>query len=469
MHKLSGRLTSFYAKMSKPNFIFILTDDQGYGDVSRHGNPVLRTPNMDRLHDESVKFNDFCVSPSCSPSRCALMTGKHEFKSGVTHTILGRNQMSLESVTLAQVLKDAGYATGIFGKWHLGHEGAYRPENRGFDEALTTVEDTQRSHFDPVMLKNGEEIQTEGYRTDILFEKAIDFIDRNSDGSFFCYIPTYSPHAPLVAPEEYVDPYKGMVSENEATFFGMLACIDANIGRLLAKLDDLGLNENTVVILMNDNGATAGVDLWNANMRGCKGTSWFGGTRAISYWRWKGVFDERSIDGLASHMDVFPTVAELSGSKLSSEVTDDLDGISLLPQLKGDDVLPERPLFVHQGRWPTKEASRHKYAQCGVRWKNYHFVRNDVCDDPGCKGECRIFRKAMSGSEKVAYSERKGQFHYAVTEGHWSLYNVEEDPSQLKEISESCPDLVDQLSSAYDDWWSEMLPRLMEQESNLLD
>jgi len=173
---------------SKPNIILIMTDDQGYGDLSRHQNPVLETPHMDRLFDESVRFDDFCVSPTCSPTRCAMMTGMHEFKSGVTHTIWGRQRMSLKSTTVAEILKKAGYTTGIFGKWHLGHEGSYRPEKRGFNLSLTAVADTQNSHFNPVLLRNGKEELHKGYRTDILFREAINFIEDNKDGRFFCYI-----------------------------------------------------------------------------------------------------------------------------------------------------------------------------------------------------------------------------------------------------------------------------------------
>jgi arylsulfatase A-like enzyme len=446
--------------MPQPNFIFILTDDQGYGDVSRHGNPILKTPHMDLLHEQSVKFEDFCVSPSCSPSRCALMTGRHEFRSGVTHTIKGRNRMSLKSSTLAERLKKCGYQTGLFGKWHLGHEGAYRPEQRGFDHSLTTVEDTQHSHFDPVMLENGKEVQKKGYRTDILFDHALDFIKNSSDSPFFCYIPTYSPHQPLAAPENYLDLYRGKVSEKEAAFFAMLSCIDDNIGRLMSKLTELRLDENTLVILMNDNGATCGVDLWNANMRGCKGTTWFGGTRALSFWRWKGTFQPKSITGLASHMDLLPTLVELADGNLEETLQEELDGISLVPQLRGEQTLPERFLFTHQGRWPTGEAHLHQYAQCGVRWNQYHLVRNDVCENPDCEGECRIFRRSMSGAEKVAYSVKKGQFHYALNQGQWSLFDTHKDPAQEDDLSQIFPDIVREMAKNYTQWWDDLLPDL---------
>ena len=333
------------AALTRPNIILILTDDQGYGDVGRHGNPVLETPHMDRLFDESVRFGDFCVSPSCSPSRCALMTGMHEFWSGVTHTIQGRNTMSLEATTLADVLRGAGYATGIFGKWHLGHQGAFRPEKRGFDYSLTTVEDTQRSHFDPVLLRNGVEESHSGFRTDILFREAIRFIEANQDNPFFCYIPTYSPHKPLVAPEEFMARYKGRVSDDEAAFFAMLANIDENIGRLMGRVGELGLDDNTLIILMNDNGATCGVDLWNANMR-------------------------------------------------------------------------------------------------------------------GCKGECRVFRKAMTGATAVAYSANKAQFHYAVTDGAWRLFDTRKDPGQETDLAAVHPEIAQTMAAGYDAWWDEVLPIL---------
>ena len=250
----------------KPNIIFILTDDQGYGDLGAHGNPLLRTPNMDLLYQEGARFTNFVVSPTCAPTRCALMTGRHEFRSGVTHTVTGRREMSLESTTVAQVLKSAGYATGIFGKWHLGSMGAYRPEKRGFDVSITSVDDTQRSHFDPVLLFNGVEKQTQGFRENILFDEAIQFIEFNKGRPFFCYIPTYSPHSPLKAPQEYIDRNNGNV------FYAMISNIDDNIGRLMEQLKELRLDDNTVVLLVNDNGGTWGVDDYNAGMRGCNGT-----------------------------------------------------------------------------------------------------------------------------------------------------------------------------------------------------
>jgi len=439
----------------KPNIIFILTDDQGYGDLGAHGNPFFSTPNMDQLYQESARFTNFVVSPSCAPTRCALMTGKHEFRSGVTHTVTGRREMSLKSTTVAQVLKSAGYATGIFGKWHLGSNGDYRPEKRGFDVSITSIDDTQRSHFDPVLLFNGVETQTRGFRENILFEKAMQFIESNKERPFFCYIPTYSPHSPLKAPQEYIDRNNGNV------FYAMISNIDDNIGRLMKKLKELQLDDNTVVILVSDNGGTWGVDKYNAGMRGCKGTPWYGGTRAISFWRWPGNIKPGNIENLAAHVDLLPTLAELAGAGLPEKLADGLDGISLLPLLNEDKKLwPDRLVISHKGRWPDGEGEveAHKYAFCSVHWNNYLLVRSQTCGRDDCRGECRIFQKVIDGSTATAYS-KKADFHYAVNQQcEWALYDVVEDPAQNINLASEFPEKVDNMSGAYEEWWTEVLP-----------
>jgi len=438
-----------------PNIIFILTDDQGYGDMGAHGNPFLKTPNMDQLYREGARFTNFVVSPTCAPTRCALMTGKHEFKSGVTHTVTGRREMSLQSTTVPQVLKSAGYTTGIFGKWHLGSDGEYRPEKRGFDVSVTSVDDVQNSHFDPILLFNGVAKQTQGYRENILFDEAIQFIESNKDSQFFCYIPTYSPHAPLKVPQEYLDRSNGNV------FYAMISNIDDNIGRLMEKLKELQLDDHTLVILMNDNGGTWGVDLYNAGMRGCKSTPWYGGTRAISLWRWPGHIEPRSIENLTAHVDLLPTLAELSGAGLSEETEDGLDGVSLLRLLKGEvKTLPDRMVITHVGRWPDGkgEVEAHKYALCSVHWNNYLLVRSQTCGRVDCRGECRNFQKVMDGSTSAGYS-KKADFHYAVNPRRkWALYNVQADPAQRYDLTSEFPGIVHKMSEAYEKWWVEVFP-----------
>ena len=233
---------------SRPNIIFILTDDQGYGDMSCLGNPVLKTPNLDRLHQESVRFTDFHVSPTCAPTRSALITGRHEFRSGVTHTIYERERLTLKVATLPQVLQSAGYTTGIFGKWHLGDEAEYQPNRRGFDEVFihggggigqtfpgSCGDAPDNTYFDPAILHNGKFEKTRGYCTDTFFAEAIKWMDAvKGKRPFYAYIALNAPHVPLQVPKEYEQLYAGKVSTNTAQFSGMIANIYENVCRLLA-------------------------------------------------------------------------------------------------------------------------------------------------------------------------------------------------------------------------------------------
>ena len=334
----------------KPNVIFILTDDQGYGDISAHGNPILKTPNLDRLHAEGVRFTDFHVSPTCAPTRSALLTGRHEFKNGVTHTILERERLAPKATTLAQVLKSAGYTTGIFGKWHLGDEPDRWPSKRGFDEMFihgaggigqsypgSCGDAPGNTYFDPAILHNGSFEKTKGYCTDVFFSQAAKWIDsvRGHGKPFYCHIATNAPHAPLTVRPEDEARYKDKVKQaNVAKFFGMIANIDDNVGKLLDQLKAWGLEKDTLVVFMNDNGGTAGVEVFNAGMRGSKVTPWLGGTRAASFWRWPGTLKPADCDRLAAHIDFFPTLAEIAGAKLSDEVKMQVEGRSLVPLLQ---------------------------------------------------------------------------------------------------------------------------------------
>ncbi len=441
----------------KPNIIFILTDDMGYGDLEATGNPYLKTPHMDGLYKEGARFSNFVVSPSCAPTRCSLMTGKHEFRSGVTHTVEGRREMSLQSTTVAQTLKSAGYATGIFGKWHLGSQGAYRPEKRGFDVSVTSINDTQHSHFDPVLLFNGVEKKTKGFRENILFDEAIRFIESNKDKPFFCYIPTYSAHHPLKAPQEYIDRNNGNV------FYAMISNIDDNVGRLMERIKSLQLEDQTIVIMLNDNGGTDGVDIFNAGMRGCKGTPWWGGTRAFSVWHWPGHIEPRDLNELAAHVDVLPTLAELSGAQLSEKMKNELDGVSLLPLLKKEtEKLPDRMIISHLGRWPDGkgQVEAHKYAFCSVHWGNYLLVRSHTCGRDDCKGACQLYQKVINGRKQAGYS-KNADFHYAVNQQpDWALFDVSQDSDQNEDLVLKYPKIVDEMSGAYEKWWKEVFPHI---------
>ena len=431
----------------RPNIIFILTDDQGYGDISAHGNPVLQTPQLDRLRAESVRFTNFFVSPTCAPTRSALLTGRHEFRNGVTHTILERERLALPAVTLPQVLQTAGYATGIFGKWHLGDEPDYQPGRRGFDEVFvhggggigqtypgSCGDAPGNTYFDPAILHNGQFVKTRGYCTDVFFAQATQWIStRKEAGPFFCWLATNAPHAPYTAKPEDRELYegKGLGAEGE-NFSGMIHNIDENVGRLLAKLDTLGIADNTLVVMMNDNGGTAGAKVFNAGMRGSKVTPWLGGTRAFSFWRWPGKFNPADCGALTAHVDFFRTIATLTGTKLPVPVEAQVEGRDLTPLLENPAASwPDRTLITHTGRWPKGAApDTAKYRNCAIRDSRYTLV-------------------SERGGEKPA----------------WQLFDVKADPGQARDLAVEAPAEVQRLGAAYEAWWQSVQPQLVNESA----
>lgn len=431
----------------RPNIILILTDDQGYGDISAHGNPVLKTPNLDRLHSESVRFVDFHVSPTCAPTRSALMTGRHEFKNGITHTIYERERMTLEATTLADLLRSGGYATGIFGKWHLGDEPAYRPDRRGFDETFihggggigqmypgSCGDAPGNTYFDPVILHNGKFEKTQGYCTDVFFQQATEWMNerRNTQKPFFTYIATNAPHAPLNAkPEDKALYQKDGLSDAVASFFGMIHNIDQNIGKLLSRLQEWGIERDTLILFMNDNGATAGARIFNAGMRGGKVTSWLGGTRAASFWRWPHAISAGDCHALSAHVDVLPTLAEIAGVALPVAVQKQVEGRSLVRLLENPAAETEdRVLITHVGRWGYHEDPHTgKYAKCSVRNTRWHLV-----------------------SEKGA------------TKPEWQLFDVSTDYGESTDVAAAYPDVVKTLAQKFEDFWDEAVPRMVNEK-----
>jgi arylsulfatase len=368
------------------------------------------------------------------------MTGRHEFKSGVTHTIFERERMSLQATTLAQVLKSAGYTTGIFGKWHLGDEPSRWPDKRGFDEMFihgcggigqtypgSGGDAPGNTYFNPTLLHNGKFEKTRGYCTDVFFRQALHWLDSVKDRPpFFCYLATNVPHAPLQVRAEDEKRYAGKVPTEVAKFFGMIANFDNNVGRLLAKLKDWEIERDTLVIFMNDNGGTGGVGIWNAGMRGQKCTPWQGGTRAASFWRWPGTLRPGNVDQLAGHLDVFPTLADLAGVKLPEKIANNLDGRSLVPLLRNpSSEWPDRYLFTHVGRWDTGQAAASKYLNCRVRNGRFSLV----CD-------------TRDGSKK------------------WELFDLRADPGEKHNIAPSRGEILVQMEKAYDQWWQSILPCL---------
>ena len=457
---------------SQLNVILLIIDDMGYGDIAALGNPIIKTPNFDTMHDQSARFTNFAVSPTCSPTRAALLTGKHEFLSGVTHTIVPMRNMDAESITITDLFQKKGYKTGLFGKWHLGQTEQYGPWDRGFEETLTVPGDNQNSHFDPVLLKNRVEIQYEGYREDILFNEAMNFITENKDQAFFCYLATYSPHAPNIVPEEYSEPYENytdIVSTNcvyRAAFNGQIANVDENLGRLQAHLKALGLEDNTLLIVMGDNGGTWGVDTYNGGMRGVKGTTWHGGTRVFSFWQWGERLPPGERNQMSGHIDILPTLADLCNLDIPSELQQQLEGNSLSQVLENvNATLSEDRMQIHHlGRWAIPESwADHKYASCAVRWKNYTLVRNEPCRDENC-GTC--FHALARGMDQRRALYTCNNEHYALTTpGKWELFDIESDPYQENNIAKKDPEIVKKMSDHYNKWWAKVGARMTERWS----
>jgi len=443
--------TTLYAKSiagKRPNILFILTDDQGYGDISAHGNPVLQTPNLDKLSSEGIRFTDFHVSPTCSPTRGALFTGRHEFKNGITHTILERERLTLKATTLAQVLQLSGYTTGIFGKWHLGDEPEYQPNRRGFDEVYihggggigqiypgSCGDAPGNKYFDPAILHNGKFEKTTGYCTDLFYEQATKWIDsqRKGEKPFFAYIPSNAPHGPYIAKPEDKAIYEGKDLKNETeSFFGMLHNIDQNVGKLLVKLDEWDIAKNTLVVFMNDNGGTAGVSVFNAGMHGSKGSPWLGGTHASSFWRLTGTIQPADCDALAAHIDFFPTIAEIAGAKIPDDVKLQVEGRSLVPLIDNPKAAwADRTLITHLGRWPKfADANESKFKACSVRNTRWHLVSENGSVEP-----------------------------------KWELFDLKSDYAEKIDVAAKHPNVVKELSTAFDKFWSEAVPLMVNENA----
>ncbi len=396
----------------QPNIVLIITDDQGYGDLGCHGNKYIRTPNLDRLASESTEFTRFCVSPVCAPTRASLMTGRYNYRTGVLDTYLGRAMMHPDETTLPQVLTAHGYRTGIFGKWHLGDNYPMRPIDRGFQEALVhngggicqpSDPPWGSNYFDPVLQQNGKPIRTTGYCTDIFTDAAIRFIEENRNRSFFVYLATNAPHAPLQIHERYFQPYVTMgLDEETAKVYGMVENIDENIGKLLKRLDDLNLSEDTVVIFMTDNGPQQ--PRYTAGLRGQKGSVYEGGIRVPFFIRWPGTFQAgRTIDRLAAHIDILPTLLDICGIPVPD--SNPIDGTSLLSLMTNRyGSFPERTLYFQWHRGDVPEL----YRNCAAVSDRYKLVNGnelyDLLDDAGeqlniAKGNDSIVSQMRSGYE----------------------------------------------------------------------
>lgn len=405
-------------KVSKPNIIFVLTDDQGYGDLACHGNPFLHTPNIDSLYADSYRFVDFHVAECSAPTRAQLMTGMYSSRVGVWHTVKGRSLMDKSYKTIADLFEENGYSTGFFGKWHLGDNYPYRPQDRGFQEVIRlggggigNIPDYfGNTYFDDHYEHNGVWEQYEGYCTDVFFSEALKFIKKNIDEKqpFFAYIPTNAPHLPYVVAEEYRKMYPEIESGLQE-FYGMITNIDDNIGRLRTCLKKWEAENNTILIFMTDNGSARGFLAYNAGMRGGKGTPYDGGHRVPFFIHYPAekIQGGVDIDELVGGIDLLPTLIELCG--LETVSCYNYDGKSLMPLIRGE-AWEERTLIVDNQRTSYPEKHR-KTAVMTNEWR------------------------LVNGNE---------------------LYAIDADPSQSNNVINSHPEVARQLMTAYENWWEDV-------------
>jgi arylsulfatase len=436
---------------AKLNIILVMTDDQGYGDLGCHGHPLLKTPNLDTLHAQSARFTSFHASPSCSPTRAALLSGQLPFRNGITHTILERERMALSATTIAEVLKNGGYATGIFGKWHLGDDDAYQPDQRGFEEVFihgggiigeagypgSGADVPGNSYFDPIIKHNGTFVKTRGYCTDVFFRQTLGWIKAQKDAAkpFFAYLSANAPHNPYIVEDKYKQPYIGQVPDQSAAFFGMIANFDENMGLLMEKLDEWELSDNTLLIFMTDNGSAAGT--YNAGMKGRKLSAHEGGSRVPLFMRLPGqIRPGVDIDTLTRHVDIFPTLAEFADIALPDRRG--LDGQSLMPLLGNDPDIKhdDRLLFFHLGRWPKKDAP----ARFGT----------------GTPGPDAAKYKGFAVRSKKWRMVGKGE-----------LYDMERDPGETRNVIADHPEVAGELLVAYEKWWDEVCPLMVNEDESL--
>ncbi len=384
-----------FAKASedKPNIILVVSDDQGYGDFGCFGNEIVQTPNLDELYKKSSRFENFYVCPVCAPTRASLMTGRYNYRTGVWDTWKARMNMHNEEVTVAEVLRDNGYRTGMFGKWHLGYNYPTRPVDQGFEQAVTFYGTDSR--FDPLLDVNGEKVEFDGYLTDIFFDKAIDFIRENKNRSFFAYVPSFLPHyfPGKQVPEEETDYYRKFddLCELDKETYAMVTRFDKNLGRLLEAVKQEELEEDTLIIFLSDNGADIELPQrkngcenkrYNYNLRGGKGTVYEGGIKVPCFFYQKGKTSPGlAIKQLAAHIDIMPTILEACGIKNSDSK---LDGVSLLPLLNGGKYThADRSLFFQFQRAAVPD----KWEKCAVRDRHFKLVNGEelynITEDPG--------------------------------------------------------------------------------------
>ncbi len=412
---------AFARSESKPNVVIVITDDQGYGDLAFTGNPAIKTPAIDELRSQGTLLNNFHVDPTCAPTRSALMTGRYSNRVGVWHTVQGRSMLRRREVTMADIFGQNGYATGMFGKWHLGDCYPYRPEDRGFQHNVyhqaggvgQAPDYWGNDYFDDTYVVNGELQRIEGFCTDVWFDEGMKFIKANKDKPFLAYIAPNAPHKPLYCPEEYSDPYEGDPRVSHPEFYGMVTNIDDNVAKLMDLLEREGLADNTILVFMTDNGTAAGLEAdrgYDGGMRGQKNSEYDGGHRVPFIIRWPDGKIEagKSIENLTAHIDILPTFIELCDLKAPET---EYDGSSLSELLYTDGKnWSDRALVVESQRVVDP-----------IKWR-----KSAVMTD-----EWRL----VNGKE---------------------LFNLEADPKQANDVASQYPEKVEQMRAEYDAFWEDV-------------
>ncbi len=444
----TGFVVAAPQKGRRPNVILIITDDQGYGDLGCHGNPVIKTPNLDKLARQGIDTRFFYVCSLCAPTRASLMTGRYHYRTGVTSVHMGRSLMHTDEVTLAESLRAAGYHTGIFGKWHLGDSYPMRAIDQGVEEALVHLgggmtepsgPPGNTSYWDPVLNHNGKSIQTKGYCSDLFTDGAIEFVVKHRHEPFFVYLAFNCPHSPYQIDKKYSQPYEQMnlkpadfpagahplekVSSATAKVYGMITNIDENLGRLFAKLDELGLRENTLIMFVTDNGGGSPRSWYNGGMRGGKCTQYEGGLRVPLLIRWpERIKPGQEVDQFTAHIDIMPTILEACGTSPPEGVK--LDGRSILPLLLGRKVdWPDRTFFS-QHVWcdtPVPYAGN-----IAVRTRKYKLVHHG----------------GKPGADPAALP--------------LELYDMESDPLETRNIAADHPQVVRKMCKDYEAWFADV-------------
>jgi arylsulfatase A-like enzyme len=410
---------------SKPNVVVFLSDDQGWGDLSIHGNKNISTPNIDSLAKDGALFERFFVCPVCSPTRAEFLTGRYHARGGVRGVSTGQERLDLDERTIADTFKAAGYATGAFGKWHNGLQSPYHPNDRGFEEYYGFCSGHWGDYFSPPLRHNNEMVRGKGFTADDFTNHAIGFIEQNRNRPFFCYLPFNTPHSPMQVPDEYWDRFKNkkleMLHYNpgeediNVTRAALAMCenIDWNVGRVLKKLDDLKLADNTIVVYFADNGPNSW--RWNDGMKGRKSSVDEGGIRSPLLVRWpKHIVAGGRIPQIAGAIDLLPTLADFCGVRAVGDKK--LDGVSLKPLLTGSSA-----------NWPERTIVTFYNNRLSLRTQQYRF-------DAG-----------------------GGQGKKAVTSA--ALYDMIADPGQRTDISKQQPEVASKLAAEAAKWRAELSPK----------